>query len=236
MSSALIEFRNVSKVYSTGRIELCALNAITLSFAQGEFWAIMGPSGSGKSTMLNLLGCLDRPTAGECLLRGTDTATLDDDSLSQIRLNEIGFIFQSFNLIPQLSVLENIEMPLYYLGQESSLSVKRASELADSVGLGDRLHHKPTELSGGERQRAAVARALANDPAVILADEPTGNLDTRTGDQIMALLDGLHREGRTILMVTHEHDVAAHAQKTLHLRDGEIERIETRAAGDARRA
>jgi putative ABC transport system ATP-binding protein len=186
----------------------------------------MGPSGSGKSTMLNLLGCLDRPTSGRCLLRGTDVSTLDDDALSRARLQGIGFVFQSFNLIPQLTVRENIELPLFYLGEDIHVCARRAEALAERVGLQDRLLHRPTELSGGQRQRVAIARALANEPAVILADEPTGNLDSATGRQIMELLCALNRDGRTIIMVTHEPDIAAYASHRLHLRDGRIESIE----------
>jgi putative ABC transport system ATP-binding protein len=233
MNEAVIEFDDVSKVYRLGGVDVKALDGVTVSFRRGDFWAVMGPSGSGKSTMLNLLGCLDRPTHGRCLLNGVDVATLDDDALSSARLQGIGFIFQSFNLIPQLTVRENIELPLFYMGHEVHDCARRAGELAEQVGLGNRLHHRPTELSGGQRQRVAIARALANEPSVILADEPTGNLDTATGRQIMDILSGLHREGRTLIMVTHEPDIAAHASHRLHLRDGRIERIETPEIGGA---
>jgi putative ABC transport system ATP-binding protein len=188
----------------------------------------MGASGSGKSTMLNVLGCLDRLSLGSYFLDGRDVSELDDDSLSEFRLRYLGFIFQSFNLIPQLTVQRNIELPLYYLGWEPSRSAARARELAEEVGLGDRLDHRPTELSGGQMQRVAIARALANDPQVIFADEPTGNLDSATGEQIIQTLIHLHEAGKTIIMVTHEPDVAVHAENKLHMRDGLIDRIETR--------
>ena len=222
----VIQLEDVVKVYRMGDVDVPALCGVTLSFARGSFWAIMGPSGSGKSTLLNLLGCLDRPSTGRYWLDGADVAGLDDDELSEQRLRHLGFVFQSFNLIPQLSVLENIELPLYYARREPAETTERARELAEMVGLGDRLHHRPTELSGGQRQRVAIARALANNPAVILADEPTGNLDTATGEQIMDLLGRLHRSGRTVLMVTHENDVAAHAGGRVSLRDGRVERID----------
>jgi putative ABC transport system ATP-binding protein len=186
----------------------------------------MGASGSGKSTMLNLLGCLDRPTAGRYVLEGQDIAALNDDSLSEFRLRHLGFIFQSFNLIPQLTVRENIELPLHYLGWDGRESIERAEELAERVGLGDRLEHRPTELSGGQQQRVAFARALANDPRILLADEPTGNLDSATGQQIMRLLAELHEQGKTIIMVTHEPDIARYASHRLHMRDGLIDRVE----------
>jgi putative ABC transport system ATP-binding protein len=182
----------------------------------------MGPSGSGKSTLLNLLGCLDRPTSGNYELAGQDVSNMSDDALSDVRLRYLGFIFQSFNLLPQLSVLRNIALPLYYQGWSSDRSRERAHELANRVGLESRMHHRPTELSGGQRQRVAIARALANDPAVILADEPTGNLDSRTGTEIMNMLSELHAQGKTIIMVTHEADIATHANKQLHMRDGRI--------------
>jgi putative ABC transport system ATP-binding protein len=203
-----------------------ALAGVTAQFERGSFWAMLGPSGSGKSTLLNLLGCLDRPTSGRYFLQGQDVSTLDDDSLSQIRLKHFGFIFQSFNLIPQSTVEENIELPLYYLGWEPDKSRKRARELAGQVGLDDRLHHRPMELSGGQQQRVAIARALANDPAIFLADEPTGNLDSSTGEEIMRLLVELNEQGKTIIMVTHESNIAAHAKHRLYMKDGLIERIE----------
>jgi putative ABC transport system ATP-binding protein len=222
----LVELDEITKVYQLGPQEVRALNGLTVTFERGSFWALMGPSGSGKSTLLNLLGCLDRPTSGTYLLDGTDVGALDDDARSALRLRYLGFIFQSFNLIPQLTVQENIELPLFYLGWDETRSAERARDLAEQVGLGDRLRHRPSELSGGQQQRVAVARALANDPDILLADEPTGNLDTATGEQIMGLLGELHERGKTILMVTHEAEIAAHADARLHMRDGLVERIE----------
>lgn len=208
-----------------GAAPVRALDGVSIEFCAGEFWSVMGPSGSGKSTMLNLLGCLDRPTSGRCLIDGVDIANFDDDALSQIRLSRIGFIFQSFNLVPQLSVQENIELPLYYQGGDARSNHARAEELAERVGLTDRLLHRPAELSGGQSQRVAIARALANQPKVILADEPTGNLDTSTGHQIMELLADLNRDGCTIIMVTHEKEVADYTSRQLCLRDGRIETV-----------
>jgi putative ABC transport system ATP-binding protein len=222
----LIELKDLRKVYQMGSQQVHALAGVNLELGRGEFWAILGASGSGKSTMLNVLGCLDRPTAGTYRLEGQDVAVLDDDALSEFRLRHLGFIFQSFNLIPQLTVRENIELPLYYLGWESEQSAAHAAELAGQVGLADRLDHRPSELSGGQQQRVAVARALANDPPVLLADEPTGNLDSSTSGQIMSLLDELNSQGKTIIMVTHERDIAAHAQHRMHMKDGIIDRIE----------
>jgi putative ABC transport system ATP-binding protein len=217
---------NIHKVYLMGTQEVRALAGVTAHFEKGSFWAMLGPSGSGKSTLLNLLGCLDHPTAGRYFLAGQDVSTLDDDSLSRIRLKHFGFIFQSFNLIPQSTVEENIELPLYYLGWDPDKSRERALELAQRVGLEDRLHHRPMELSGGQQQRVAIARAMANDPEILLADEPTGNLDSSTGQEIMRLLSGLNELGKTIIMVTHEADIAAAAKHRMYMRDGVIERIE----------
>lgn len=225
-NGAVIELKDVRKIYQMGTEQVHALAGITLSFEPGSFWAIMGPSGSGKSTMLNILGCLDRVTSGTYILEQNDVSTLDDDQLSQMRLTHLGFIFQSFNLIPQLTVQKNIELPLYYLGWEAEKSAARAVELANLVGLEDRLNHRPTELSGGQMQRVAIARALSNDPRILLADEPTGNLDTATGEQILDILTELHHQGKTIIMVTHEANVAAHANRWLRMRDGLIESIE----------
>jgi len=221
----IIRMQNLWKTYYMGDNEVHALAGISNDFHRGDFWAIMGSSGSGKSTMLNLLGCLDRPSEGIYELEGEDVSHLDDDALSDVRLKRIGFIFQSFNLIAQMTVQENIELPLYYQGWEREASRARAAELADRVGLAQRLDHRPTQLSGGQQQRVAVARALANDPAILLADEPTGNLDTATGVQIMDLLGELHRSGVTIIMVTHEDEIAAHASHQMHMRDGKIERV-----------
>jgi len=222
----LIVLEDVHKVYQMGTAQVNALAGVSLSIREGGFWAIMGPSGSGKSTLLNLLGCLDRPTSGRYILNRQDVSTLDDDELSEIRLQEIGFVFQSFNLIPQLTVRENIELPLYYQGWAAARSAERANELGAMVGLGDRLRHRPAELSGGQQQRVAIARSMANDPAVLLADEPTGNLDSVAGEQTMELFVQLNRAGKTIILVTHESYIAAHASHQLHMRDGLIERIE----------
>lgn len=218
-------FDRVSKFYDVGDSRVEALKQVSLAFRRGSFSAIMGSSGSGKSTLLNLLGCLDRPSEGEYTLGGQRVAEMGDDDLSDVRLSYLGFIFQSFNLIQQLSVQENIEIPLYYLGWEPERSAARAVELAQTVGLSERLQHRPAELSGGQQQRVAIARALANDPQVLLADEPTGNLDSKTGVQIMAMLGELHAAGKTIIMVTHEPDIAAHAERQIVMSDGEIESI-----------
>ncbi len=225
-NGAVIQLEDVRKIYRMGTEQVHALAGITLSFEPGSFWAIMGPSGSGKSTMLNILGCLDRVTSGTYILEHNDVSTLNDDQLSEMRLTHLGFIFQSFNLIPQLTVQKNIELPLYYLGWEADRSTARAVELANLVGLEGRLNHRPTELSGGQMQRVAIARALANDPKILLADEPTGNLDTATGEQILGILTQLNQQGKTIIMVTHEANVAAHANRWLRMRDGLIESIE----------
>jgi putative ABC transport system ATP-binding protein len=222
----IIKLEEARKIYRMGSSEVRALAGVTLSFKRGSFWAIMGPSGSGKSTMMNVLGCLDRLSSGRYILEGQDVSTLEDDSLSEMRLRHLGFIFQSFNLIPQLTVQRNIELPLYYLGWEAESSAERARELAEKVGLGERLHHRPAELSGGQMQRVAIARALANDPQIIFADEPTGNLDTATGKEILSLLTELNGQGKTIIMVTHEMDVAAYARQRLHMLDGVVDRIE----------
>jgi len=225
-NDALMYLEDVHKIHQTGGAEVHALSGVSLTFERGSFWIVMGPSGSGKSTLLNLLGCLDRSTLGSYTLSGQDVSMLDDDALSELRLREIGFIFQSFNLIQQLTVKENIELPLYYLGWNSAKSSERARELAEKLGLGHRLHHRPSELSGGEQQRVAIARSLANDPEVLLADEPTGNLDSATGKQIMALLAELHGQGKTIVLVTHNPLIAVYATHHLHMCDGVIERIE----------
>jgi putative ABC transport system ATP-binding protein len=223
---AIVQLEEAHKVYLMGTEEVQALAGVTITFERGSFWAIMGPSGSGKSTMMNILGCLDRLTSGRYLIDGRDVSTLNDDSLSELRLRYLGFVFQSFNLIPQLSVQRNIELPLYYLGWDAGRSARRARELAEMVGLGERLGHRPAELSGGQMQRVAIARSLANEPEIIFADEPTGNLDTATGEQILKLLIELNRQGKTIIMVTHETNVAMHAGHRLHMLDGRIERIE----------
>ena len=222
----IIRFDNIHKIYEMGTQQVKALNGVSASFEKGSFWAVMGPSGSGKSTMMNILGCLDRPTSGQYFLEDRDVSVLNDDSLSDIRLRYVGFVFQSFNLIPQLTVQRNIELPLYYLGLDAEQSSNQAKEVAFKVGLGDRLNHRPSELSGGQMQRVAIARALAGDSHIILADEPTGNLDSSTGEQIMDLLAALNTEGKTIIMVTHEPNIAAYAKNRLHMKDGFIDSIE----------
>ena len=225
-TDALIRFEDVRKVYQMGTQQVHALAGVSLSVLHGGFWAITGSSGSGKSTLLNLIGCLDRPTSGRYLFEGRDVNSLDDDDLSELRLRRLGFIFQSFNLIPQLTVQENIELPLYYQGREAHLNARRSRELADLVGLGNRLTHRPAELSGGQQQRVAIARSLANDPPILLADEPTGNLDSATGKQIMEFLAHLNAEGKTIILVTHERDIAAYTRQRIHMRDGLIHSVE----------
>ncbi len=222
----IIRLENAEKIYQMGKQQVRALAGVTISFKRGGFWAIMGPSGSGKSTMMNVLGCLDHLTTGHYILEGQDVSTMDDDSLSELRLRHLGFIFQSFNLISQLTVQRNIELPLYYLGWDARKSAERAQELAHKVGLEGRLDHHPAELSGGQMQRVAIARALANDPQILFADEPTGNLDTATGEQILQVLVELNEQGKTIIMVTHESHVAAHSKHRLHMLDGLIERID----------
>ncbi len=223
---AVVEFKAIKKTYDLGVVKVEALKEINLSFYEGEYSAIMGASGSGKSTLLNILGCLDKPTSGSYFLHGEDVAKLDDDQLSAIRGKRIGFIFQSFNLIPQLNVLENIEVPMFYQGMSEEVSRKRALELADLVGLADRVGHRPAELSGGQQQRVAIARALANDPLIILADEPTGNLDSGSGNDILEILDNLHKQGKTIIAVTHGQDVAARVQRIVNISDGMISKEE----------
>jgi len=222
----IIQLKDAHKIYQMGNQQVNALAGVSISFRRGSFWAIMGPSGSGKSTMMNILGCLDRLTTGRYILESHDVSTLDDDSLSELRLRHLGFIFQSFNLIPQLTVQRNIELPLYYLGWDAARSGERARELGLLVGLEGRLDHRPAELSGGQMQRVAVARALANDPQILFADEPTGNLDTATGEQILELLAELNNQGKTIIMVTHESYIAAYAKQRLHMLDGLIDRID----------
>jgi putative ABC transport system ATP-binding protein len=229
-ATTVASLEEVTKVYPMGATEVRALAGVSISFEAGTFWAIMGASGSGKSTMLNLLGCLDRPTSGRYLLEGQDVADLDDNALSELRLRHLGFVFQSFNLIPQLTVRENIELPLFYLDWDVDESAARAEEMAERVGLADRLGHRPAELSGGEQQRVAIARALAADPSILLADEPTGNLDSATSQQIMGLIGELNSQGKTVIMVTHEPELAKYARHHLHMRDGIIDQIDEAAA------
>jgi putative ABC transport system ATP-binding protein len=216
----MIKMDGIQKTYRVGDVEVPAVRDISLHIRKGEFVAIMGPSGCGKSTLMNLMGCLDTPTSGSYLLDGQEVAGLDDDALSTIRNRKIGFVFQSFNLLPRATALENVELPLIYR-DEGGIKAKAAAALA-SVGLADRAHHKPTELSGGQQQRVAAARALVTDPAILMADEPTGNLDTKASEEIMALFKDLHRQGRTIVLVTHEPDIARHADRIIHLKDGQV--------------
>lgn len=214
---------DLRKVYRLGGEEVHALRGVTLDFPEGDYVAVMGPSGSGKSTFLNVLGCLDRPSSGSYFLGDEDVAQMDDDALSEVRASRIGFVFQSYNLIPQLTVLENIEVPLYYRGRVTTADRERCKELATLVGLGQRLGHRPTQLSGGQQQRAGIARSLVNDPRFILADEPTGNLDSVTTAEILALLDRLNAAGKTIILVTHEDEVAHRAKRIIRLKDGAIQ-------------
>jgi len=223
MSRKLIEIESMKKIYVMGSEKVRALNGVDFSVAEGEYVAIMGPSGSGKSTLMNMIGCLDTPTEGEYWLNNQEVGTLTDNELADIRNREIGFVFQTFNLLPRVNCLQNVELPLIYSGEKKSIRRERAAEALVSVGLGDRMDHKPNELSGGQRQRVAVARALVNKPSIILADEPTGNLDSKTSEEIMMLFEKLHRNGNTILVVTHEDDIAEHSRRVIRLRDGIIE-------------
>jgi putative ABC transport system ATP-binding protein len=223
MPSPIVQFDNVRKTYRMGLVTVEALRGVTLEIQTGEYVSIMGPSGCGKSTMLNLLGCLDRPSSGRYLLGTEDVSQMDDNALSTVRGTRLGFIFQSYNLIQQLSVLENIEVPLYYQSRPEEESRALAAQYAARVGLEKRAHHKPFELSGGQQQRVAIARALVNDPLVILADEPTGNLDSSSGVEILKIFDNLHEQGKTIILVTHDESVSRHAHRAIRLRDGEVE-------------
>ncbi len=222
----ILVMKDMGKTYYLGSMELRVLRDINLTINSGEYIAIMGPSGSGKSTLLNLIGCLDRSSSGDYLLGGQSVSMLDDNQLSSIRGSRIGFVFQSFNLIAQLNVVENIEIPMYYQSHREQINSTRALELASMVGLGDRIGHRPAELSGGQQQRVAIARALANDPLIILADEPTGNLDSGSGTDILAILDQLHSEGKTLIIVTHDEQIAARAQRIIRLFDGRIDKEE----------
>ena len=224
-ADVVVDLRNVHRHYVMGETVVRALNGVDLQIRRGEYWAIMGPSGSGKSTLLNVLGCLDRPTDGEYWLGGADVARMEDDLLSETRGRELGFVFQSFHLIPQLSVLENVEVPLFYQGVAPVEARRRSHDYLTKVGLESRVNHRPTELSGGQQQRVAVARALVNDPLVLLADEPTGNLDSKTSDEILALFEDLHKQGRTLILVTHDPAVAERATWVLRMRDGKVQEI-----------
>ena len=219
----MIRTEHLSKVYRMGKIEVPALRDVSLEIEEGEFLAIVGPSGSGKSTLLNMLGCLDKPTSGAVFIGGVNTALLSENELAEIRREKIGFIFQQFNLIHSLTALENVALPMFFAGVKSDARIKRAAELLAKVGLRERMHHKPSELSGGQQQRVAIARALSNNPAVIIGDEPTGNVDSETGDAIMGILEGLNRnEGRTIIVVTHDTEIAAHAPRVIRMKDGRL--------------
>jgi putative ABC transport system ATP-binding protein len=226
---SLIETRDLWKSYVMGSEEIHALRGVNLNIERGEYVAIMGPSGSGKSTLMNLIGCLDTPSKGSYLLNDKQVGQMNDDELARIRNEEIGFVFQTFNLLPRATALHNVELPLVYAGVPSATRLERARAALQMVELGDRMSHRPNQLSGGQRQRVAVARALVNNPSILLADEPTGNLDTKTGVEIMALFARLHQAGNTIVLVTHEADIAEHAHRVVHIRDGQIE-------GDVRRA
>jgi putative ABC transport system ATP-binding protein len=219
----VIDIENITKDYVMGEEIVRALRGVTLQIRRNEYLAVMGPSGSGKSTLMNMLGCLDTPTSGRYEFNGRNVADMDDDELAAIRNREIGFVFQTFNLLPRATSLRNVELPLIYAGMDRESREERATQALTDVGLGDRIQHKPNDLSGGQRQRVAIARALVNNPSIILADEPTGNLDSKTGEEIMALLEDLYHRGNTIILVTHERDIAAHARRTIHLRDGVIE-------------
>jgi putative ABC transport system ATP-binding protein len=219
----------VTKVYQLGGETVNALAGLTLNVNPGEFTAIMGPSGSGKSTLMNILGCLDRPTSGSYMLDGQEVAKLSDDELAVTRNKKIGFVFQSFNLLPRMTTLQNVALPMVYAGVDKKERTARAEQVLTMVGLKERLNHQPNELSGGQRQRVAIARALINDPTIIMADEPTGNLDTKSGDEVMAIFSELNSQGRTIILVTHEPDIAEYAGRVVHVRDGVIERDEWKA-------
>lgn len=232
----LIEITDLKKRYQMGAEVVWALDGISLNVERGEYIAIMGPSGSGKSTLMNMLGCLDTPTSGHYFLNGQDVSQYTDDDLAEIRNREIGFVFQTFNLLPRVDCLRNAELPLIYAGMSRADRRERAAEALRKVGLGDRMDHRPNELSGGQRQRVATARALVNNPSLLLADEPTGNLDTETGHEIMLLFESLYRQGNTLLVVTHEEDIAHHARRILRLRDGKLEqdvRVESPELADA---
>jgi putative ABC transport system ATP-binding protein len=226
MAQPLIKITNIKRDFVLGREIINVLKGIDLVINKGEYVALMGPSGSGKSTLMNLLGCLDTPTSGSYILNGKDVSQMHDDELAEIRNKEIGFVFQTFNLMPRTSALDNVALPMVYAGYPKSERNIRATEVLTQVNLADRMDHKPNELSGGQRQRVAIARALVNNPSIILADEPTGNLDSKTSEEIMGLFDVIHKNGNTIILVTHEEDIAAHAHRIIRLRDGMVEKDE----------
>ena len=226
----MIELRRIEKLYLMGEEEVHALHGVDLGIARNEYVAIMGPSGSGKSTLMNIIGCLDTPTSGQYLLNGADVSDMDANELAEVRNQQIGFVFQTFNLLPRSTALSNVELPLIYAGLSRRVRRQRAEEAMGRVGLSDRMRHRPSELSGGQRQRVAIARALINNPAILLADEPTGNLDSRTGEEIMSLFAALQREGNTVILVTHEADIAAHAHRVVRILDGKIASDERRVS------
>jgi len=224
----MLEIKKIKKIYQMGKVKVEALRGVSFYIEKGEFVAIMGPSGSGKSTLMHIIGCLDQPTEGSFIIGGKDVSKLNDDRLAEIRNKSIGFVFQQFNLLSRTSILHNVEIPLIYAGIKAKRRRELAMQALESVGLGDRVKHKPNEISGGEKQRAAIARALVNDPLIILADEPTGNLDTKTGEEIMKIFYKLHQQGNTVIMVTHEAEIARHARRIIRLRDGLIEKDEVK--------
>jgi len=230
VNGAIIRAEDLWRTYQMGSEEIHALRGVSFVIEKGEYVAVMGPSGSGKSTLMNLIGCLDTPSRGTYVLRGKVVSQMNDDELAEVRNREIGFVFQTFNLLPRASALHNVELPLVYAGVPKEARLERARGALEMVDLADRMHHKPNELSGGQRQRVAIARALVMKPSILLADEPTGNLDSATGEEIMRLFDRLHHEGNTIILVTHERDIAEHARRAIHIRDGRVEKDERREA------
>ncbi|NOT09357.1 MAG: ABC transporter ATP-binding protein [Gemmatimonadales bacterium] len=233
MSDLVIQIRDMTRTYVMGAEEVHALRGVSLEIRRNEYVAIMGPSGSGKSTLMNMIGCLDTPSSGEYWLNGQEVSRMGDDALARVRNKEIGFVFQTFNLLPRASALQNVELPLVYGGVGAKDRRERSKAALTRVGLGDRMEHRPNELSGGQRQRVAIARALVNEPAILLADEPTGNLDSTTSEEIMRVFESLHAQGQTIIMVTHEPDIAAHAERTVVLKDGKVSSDTTNRRGAA---